>query len=169
MKRLFRKVKYDLIIYLCLFCALVLVGYSSLTYFNNESYSIKELLNNQETPQQDMEPQHLKEIDKVNLIEQYLLDIIDESKYDQLLTSKMILEWKSYEVMNIYYERCISDNYYAYTANIRISNKDATLPTLENTKLSTDKYIVISLNFNINFNKKSNEYSIKSVDIPKNN
>ena len=36
MKRLFRKVKYDLIIYLCLFCALVLVGYSSLTYFNNE-------------------------------------------------------------------------------------------------------------------------------------
>ena len=169
MKRFFRKIKYDLVIYTSLFLALLLVGYSSLTYVDKESFSIKETFNNQEVISPDLEPNELKEVDKIKLIEEYLLDIIDESKKDQMLTSKMILDWKAYEVMNVYYDRCISDNYYAYTTDIRISDSKSLLPVLKNKELSTDKYVVISLNFNISVDKNTNEYTIKSIDIPRNN
>ena len=61
----------------------------------------------------------------------------------------MVLDWKVYEVENIIYKKKIANNYYEYIANIKISNANAELPTIINKELSTDKYVVISLYFNI--------------------
>ena len=116
----------------------------------------------------DEEPQELVQVNKIEIINKYLLDIIDEIKKDKILTSKMILDWKAYEVMNVYYNKKIATNYYSYTADIKISNINNSYHNLENKDLNTDKYLVITLNFNLLKDPITNEYYVKSTDIPKN-
>lgn len=168
MKRISKKIKYDFTIYICLILALVLIGYSGYSYLDNQSYSLKDLI----TPEKEIvieeEPQEIKEIDKKEIINKYLLDIIDEKKKDQILTSETVREWKAYDIMSINYNRKIANNYYSYTANIKISNIDADFPKIENKELSRDKYKVITLNFNIVKDSIINEYTVKTTDIPKN-
>ena len=149
MKRISKKIKYDFTIYICLILALVLIGYSGYSYLDSQSYSLKDLK-------------------KKDIINQYLLDIIDEKKIDQILTSESIREWKAYDIMSISYNRKIANNYYSYTTHIKISNINANFPNIENKELSRDKYKVISLIFNIVKDPITNEYTVKTTDIPKN-
>ena len=90
MKKISKRIKYDFTIYLCLILALALIGYSGYTYLDNQSYSLKEILNPEETIIIQEEPQELKEVNKKEIISQYLLDIIDELKIDHTLSSKTI-------------------------------------------------------------------------------
>ena len=169
MKKISKKIKYDFTIYLCLILALVLIGYSSYSYLGNLSYSFKDIFTKKEVLTIiEEEPQELTKINKTEIINKYLLDILDEIKEDKNITSKMILSWKTYEVMNTYYNRKISTNYYSYTTNIKISNINCKYQNLENKELSTNKYTVITLNFNILKDTKTNEYYVKSTDIAKN-
>ncbi len=169
MKKISRKIKYDFVIYSSLLLALVLIGYSSFSYLENQSYSLKDLLKKEEPqPVVEVEPVELQSIDKKELINKYLLDVVDEKIKDNLISSQMVLDWKVYEVENIIYKKKIANNYYEYIANIKISNANAELPTIINKELSTDKYVVISLYFNIIKDDEVNEYYIKSTDIPKN-
>lgn len=169
MKRISKRIKYDFIIYTCLILALILIGYSSKEYLANQSYSIKEIFTQEDIVTIiDEEPQELVRVNKIEIINKYLLDIIDEIKKDKILTSKMILDWKAYEVMNVYYNKKIAINYYSYTADIKISNINNSYHNLENKDLNTDKYLVITLNFNLLKDPITNEYYVKSTDIPKN-
>jgi hypothetical protein len=169
MKRISKRIKYDFIIYTCLILALILIGYSSKEYLANQSYSIKEIFTQEDIVTIiDEEPQELVRVNKIEIINKYLLDIIDEIKKDKILTSKMILDWKAYEVMNVYYNKKIATNYYSYTADIKISNINNSYHNLENKDLNTDKYLVITLNFNLLKDPITNEYYVKSTDIPKN-
>lgn len=169
MKRISKRIKYDFIIYTCLILALILIGYSSKEYLANQSYSIKEIFTQEDIVTIiDEEPQELVQVNKIEIINKYLLDIIDEIKKDKILTSKMILDWKAYEVMNVYYNKKIATNYYSYTADIKISNINNSYHNLENKDLNTDKYLVITLNFNLLKDPITNEYYVKSTDIPKN-
>ena len=169
MKRISKRIKYDFIIYTCLILALILIGYSSKEYLANQSYSIKEIFTQEDIVTIiDEEPQELVQVNKIEIINKYLLDITDEIKKDKILTSKMILDWKAYEVMNVYYNKKIATNYYSYTADIKISNINNSYPNLENKDLNTDKYLVITLNFNLLKDPITNEYYVKSTDIPKN-
>lgn len=168
MKKISKRIKYDFTIYLCLILALALIGYSGYTYLDNQSYSLKEILKPEETIIIQEEPQELKEVNKKEIISQYLLDIIDEIKIDQTLSSKTILEWKAYEIMSIYYNRKIANDYHAYTVNIKVSNININYPNIENKELSTNKYKVLTLTFNIVKSPTTNEYMVKSIDIPKN-
>ena len=79
-----------------------------------------------------------------------------------------IREWKAYDIMSISYNRKIANNYYSYTTHIKISNINANFPNIENKELSRDKYKVISLIFNIVKDPITNEYTVKTTDIPKN-
>ncbi len=168
MKKISRKFKYDFTIYTCLLLALVLIGYSGYSYLDNQSYSLKELLTKEEPPIIE-EPQDLVKVNKQDIINKYLLDIIDEIKEDQIVTKGMINTWATYEILNIQYVREISKNYYSYLVNIKINNINAIVPKSKNNQLSTKEYIVISLKFNILKDELTNEYSVKTIDIPKNN
>ena len=78
MKKISKRIKYDFTIYLCLILALALIGYSGYTYLDNQSYSLKEILKPEETIIIQEEPQELKQVNKKEIISQYLLDIIDD-------------------------------------------------------------------------------------------
>ena len=168
MKRISKKIKYDFTIYICLILALVLIGYSGYSYLDSQSYSLKDLITPEKEIVLEKEPQELKDLNKKDIINKYLLDIIDEKKIDQILTSESIREWKAYDIMSISYNRKIANNYYSYTTHIKISNINANFPKIENKELSRDKYKVITLNFNIVKDIKTNEYTVKTTDIPKN-
>ena len=49
------------------------------------------------------EPLELKQIDKKELVDNYILDLLDEIKKDQILTSEMLRSWQSYEILNVLY------------------------------------------------------------------
>lgn len=168
MKRISRKIKYDFTIYTCLLLALALIGYSSYSYLDTNSYSLKDILSKEEEPVIEVELEELKDVDKKDLLNKYLLNIQDEIIQDQLLTGETIRTWKDYEVLNITYDRKISNNYHTYIVDIKTNNLNINLPTLKNKELSTKEYLVISFNINILKDEVTNEYYIKSTDIPKN-
>lgn len=168
MGKISKKKKYDLIIYSCLFMALVLISISGISSLDTTSYSLKELLFPEEEIVEIEEPLELKQIDKKELVDNYILDLLDEIKKDQILTSEILRSWQSYEILNVLYDREITKNYHSYIIEIKINNKDALLPVDPNKKISTNEYNVISLKINVLKDEITKEYSIKSIDIPKN-
>ena len=165
--------KYDIIIYGSLLLAFLFIGlgyFESLSETLEYSFSLKE--NFKEEPikkEKDTEPEALTKEDKKSIVKKYLDSLLDRIYDDSLITYEMIKTWGNYEVLNINYERKITDNYYAYSIDIKINNLDAIVPTNKNEALSTEEYIVISLNANITYLESKNGYIVKKIDIPANN
>jgi hypothetical protein len=165
--------KYDIIIYGSLLLAFLFIGlgyFESLGETLEYSFSLKE--NFKEEPikkEKDTEPEALTKEDKKSIVKKYLDSLLDRIYDDSLITYEMIKTWGNYEVLNINYERKITDNYYAYSIDIKINNLDAIVPTNKNEALSTEEYIVISLNANITYLESKNGYIVKKIDIPANN
>lgn len=168
MKKLNRKLKYDFIIYSCLLVSLILIGSTGYSYLSNTSYSIKDIIFKKNEEVIVEEPKELKKINKKELLNNYIIDLLDEIKTDNILTYDILHSWNSYEVLDITYEREITKNYHTYKTNIKINNNNALIPTAKNKDLSTNDYIVITLNMNILFDSNSNNYIVKGLDIPKN-
>lgn len=170
--------KYDIIIYGCLAGALVFIciGYwDNLKDLkeNGLSFSVKETSSNKESTTEenslDLEPQELINADKNSIIKKYLDSLLDRITVDVLVSYDMIKTWGEYEVLNIEYERKIAEDYYAYLVDIKISNKEALLPTAKNEELSTDDYYVVTLNINIAYSSVKNGFIVKKIDIPTEN
>lgn len=169
MKKLNRKFKYDFIIYSCLLASLILIGSTSYSYLSNSSYSMKDIIFEKNEEDIVEEPKELKKINKKELLNNYLIDLLDEIKTDEVLTYNILHSWKSYEILDIIYEREITNDYHTYQVNIKINNTNALLPTTKNKELSTNDYIVLTLNMNILIDSNSNNHIVKGLDIPKNN
>lgn len=162
--------KYDIIIYGSLIGAIICIifGYGDSLYILKDtsiSFSKKEETNILEDTIIE-EPSIMQSIDKKSIIKEYLYSINDQIIIDDVISFDMINSWDTYEVLNTTYDGEILESYYSYLVDIKISNKNATLPTSKNKSLSTNKYIVITLNFNIAYNKTTNNYLVKSIDIP---
>lgn len=168
MKKLNRKFKYDFIIYSCLLVSLILIGTTAYAYLSNTSYSIKDIIFERNEKVIIEEPKELTKINKKELLNNYILDLLDEIKIDKVLTFDILHSWNSYEILDILYEREITKNYHSYQVNIKINNNNALLPTVKNKDLSTDDYTVITLNMNILIDSNNNNYVVKGLDIPKN-
>ena len=168
MKILSKKKSYDIIIYGCLLVALVLTGIGGYSYLGGTSYSLKDIIYPEKQTEVPIEPKELNEVDKKVLVDNYITELLDEIKTDEVLTFETLRSWESYEVLNIKYEREIADNYHSYIVDLKINNNDAILPTYKNDKLSTEEYNVITIRFNVLKDSNSTEYSIKSAEIPKN-
>lgn len=168
MKILSKKKSYDIIIYGCLLVALVLTGIGGYSYLGGTSYSLKDIIYPEKQTEVPIEPKELTEVDKKVLVDNYITELLDEIKTDEVLTFETLRSWESYEVLNIKYEREIADNYHSYIVDLKINNNDAILPTYKNDKLSTEEYNVITIRFNVLKDSNSTEYSIKSAEIPKN-
>ncbi len=168
---------YDIIIYGCLSTAAILLILATIDYYNtlkepskidNEvKEAIKELQSSEEElPVIDTEPNTMKSKKIKEQINIYLEELLDQTKTNEKISYEMIKSWDNFEVINSTYERKITKNYYSYKTDIKINNLKAKLPTSKNEKLSTDKYIVVTLNFNIYDILESPNIAIKSVDIP---
>ena len=165
--------KYDIIIYGCLVGAFIfiLLGYwDNLKDLKEDGLSFS--LKNQETKENssteqkeyDLEPKELVNADKNGIIKKYLDSLLDRIDVDPLISYNMINTWEEYEILNIEYDRKIAENYYAYIVDIKISNKDAVIPTNKNEKLSTNEYLVVTLNVNIAYSELKNGFIVKKID-----
>ena len=129
MKILSKKKSYDIIIYGCLLVALVLTGIGGYSYLGGTSYSLKDIIYPEKQTEVPIEPKELNEVDKKVLVDNYITELLDEIKTDEVLTFETLRSWESYEVLNIKYEREIADNYHSYIVDLKINNNDAILPT----------------------------------------
>ena len=168
MRKLKRKIKYDFTIYTCLLLALILIGYSSYSYLDTHSYSFKDILPKKEITIPEEEPKELKKINKKELLNNYIELLLDKIETDEVLTYDIVHSWNSYEIIDLKYKRQITNNYYVYQTNIKINNVKALIPTTKNKELSTNKYIVITLNVYMLNDLNTNKYIVKGLDIPKN-
>ena len=166
--RLRKKIKYDFTIYTCLIGALVLIGLSTKEYLNNTSYSVKEILFPKEEVVLVTEPEDFKQIDKKQLLTDYINDLLDQIKTDEVLTYETLRSWNEYEITNIKYDKEVFNNYHSYIVEFEIKNQNALLPTKKNKEKSKSGYTIITLRMNILTDKTSSETYVKSIDIPKN-
>ncbi len=172
--------KYDIVIYSCLLAAiafLVLGGKDYFTTLDEETTvkdefksALKEINNTEEediptdTNTGEPEPENLVNFDKFSIVQKYLDSILDQIVKDKLITYKMIKTWDEYSVLNMQYQKEVTDKYYEYVVDIKISNKNANLPTEENKDLSTDEYSVITLKFYIQDSYERNGFIVKKID-----
>ncbi len=170
--------KYDFIIYGCLLAAVICLILGGHDYFKtlDEETTVKDEvksaikeINNEEEIQTiestgEPEPEKLVNFDKFSIVQKYLDSIIDQILTDDLISYKMIKTWDKYEVLNMIYSKEITDKYYEYIVDIKISNKKANLPKEENSELSTDEYSVITLKFYIQDSYERNGFIVKKVD-----
>lgn len=110
----------------------------------------------------EVEPSILQKVDKKAIINNRLTDIKNRKSEDDMFDYKMIRSWGSYEIINIEYQKEVIDDYYMYTTDIKISNKDASIPDIKNEELSTDDYIVIS--FKTFIIKNNDKYLFKHFE-----
>lgn len=169
------KKKENIVIYGSLIAAIVCLCFGAIDYFNNVTDSnslknevkeaLKEFNGNKktETKKVEEEPSELTSLDKKNIINNYLNSILDQKIKDEFLTYQTVKSWGNYEITSTTYQKKIMENYYSYTANIKIFNTDPILPTVKNDSLSTKEYIIITLTFNLLKENNQDNYNVKSV------
>jgi len=167
--------KYNIIIYSCLLLAVILLILGGIDYLKNEEPSVsQEPEINEPTGEEEVErkeepvtkePQELIDADKEGAIKKYIDSLVDQIAKSKKLPYKMVKTWGDYSIGEIEYQRKITSRYYEYKVNVIIPNLDAKLPSKKNEKLSTDKYLVLTMYFDIVDSEKQNGLYVKNVDI----
>lgn len=172
--------KYDIVIYSCLILAIICLLLGGRDYFNsleNESTvkdevksAIKSINGAEEgiSTSNDTgkpEPEELINFDKKSLVQKYVDSIIDQILEDEVITYAMVNSWGDYEIVNVEYDHEVTDNYYAYKADIKISNKKGLIPGDLNEELSTEENPVLKVNVYIEYSSRHNGYIVKYMDV----
>ena len=110
----------------------------------------------------EIEPEELKAVDKGAIVIDRINAIRDRSQEDDLLDYQMIRTWGEYEIIDIQYQKQVTEEYYMYLVSIKIPNKEASIPTEINPNLSTEEYSVITLKTFII--KNNDTYSFKHFE-----
>lgn len=168
--------KYDFIIYICLFSAIICLIIGSKQYFSslNEKSTIKDEVKsaikeingekiNIETSYEEI-PSKLKDYNPNEIIKNYIDNLVDGIKKDNTLPYSILSTWESYEVLDSTYIREVAQNYYEYKTNIKITNSNAKLPCDKNKELSKEEYNVITLSVYIKDLAPENGYIVKKID-----
>lgn len=175
-----RSKRYDFIIYISLILALLCVVISIID--NNaevQTYEEAKNTNPEKTdlPNESMdteeelsktEPEELQNIDKNSIVKKYLDEIMDRVITDETIPYNMIKTWKTYDVINIVYEKEIIEYYYSYRIDLKITGNNISIPGNKNEELSTEDYTVITLRVNILKSGKQNGYVVKAIENPTN-
>ena len=170
-----RKLKPNVIIYTCLFSALLLLlagAYDIYTETKDSSIkttikkAVNEVNNEKEVVMGDREdeeePSNLKDLDKKAAITKYLNNIKDRITEDSLITLDQINTWNSYSIENVQYIRQIANNYYEYQVDIKIANAQAQLPAGTMKEPTNDNGIMISLLIDMVY--ENNTLNVKNLD-----
>ncbi len=170
--------KYNLIIYSSLIFAIISMFIAIKEYYNKLeaktlSNDFKEAIKEikEEEPEEELpiiieEPEKMKDVNKINIINSELENIVERKSHNNLITKEMVLAWGNYEINSVVFKREITEDYYCYLVDIYIYNLDAKLPTEPNEELSTDDYKVLTLYFNIAYNPNNDNYTVKAIEIP---
>jgi len=153
------KVRQNIVIYGSLLIAIILLAMVAKEYYENKNSNeplLKELdqvfgikSSGGEVEEKKIieeEPNSIKNVDKVNVINKYLDNIINRIIEDEILTYEIVSSWGSYKVIGMQYIKSITDNYYAYKVSIMISNKGG---IIIGDKRELDNNIVLDLEFDI--------------------
>lgn len=152
--------KYKTIITLSLLLVMIFIGISWINYSN--SLSILNKKTNQEQYNDIItEPKELMELDKITPILDYLNNIHDEIIIHHQITSRDIITWENYEIINIKYIKQITDNYYTYEAELKINSSNIEIPSEIEVK-NNGTYMIIKLS--ANFIIKDNSVVVKSIE-----
>ena len=175
-----RSKRYDIIIYISLILAFICVMISIMDN-NSESFSKETTPTETEEPIQKptsdatnldelntIEPVELQNTDKKSIIKKYLDEIMDRVIKDDVIPYNMIKTWKTYDILNISYERQIIEYYYSYKVDLKLTGNNIIIPAGKNEELSTQDYTVITLRFNILKSGKQNGYVVKAIENPTN-
>ncbi len=169
------KLRENIIIYGSLLAAIACLIYAGFDYYKGLSddtkvkdeikEAFKEMTSEGETPNTreiEAEPEELASVDKAAIIIERINAVRDRSAEDDLLNYSMIRSWGEYEIIDIQYQRQVTDNYYMYLVYLKIPNKEAVLPTEINNTLSTEEYNIITLKVYIV--KNNDAYSFKHFE-----
>ena len=170
-----RKRRENIVIYGSLIAAIACLTYAGIDYYKGVSddtkvqdeikEAFKEMATddiNKDIKVPEEEPTELQNVDKATIIINQINAIKDRYANDDLLNYYMIRSWGAFEILNITYQKQITDNYYMYLVDIKIPNKEAQLPTTINNDLSTEEYNVITLKTFITNNNGT--YSFKHFE-----
>ena len=169
------KKRENIIIYGSLIAAIACLIYAGIDYYHSLSddtkvqdeikEAFKEMTDDGSSnsiKEPEIEPEALIAVDKVAIITNRINAIRDRSQEDDLLNYQMIRSWGEYEIVDIQYQKKVTEEYYMYLVSIKIPNKEASLPTEINTNLSTEEYNVITLKTFII--KNNDTYSFKHFE-----
>ena len=113
--------KYKTIITLSLLLVMIFIGFSWINYSNSLS-NLNQKTNQEQYNDIITEPKELIELDKVTPILDYLNNIHDEIIIHHQITSRDIITWGNYEIINIKYIKQITDDYYTFEAELKINS-----------------------------------------------
>lgn len=166
----------NIVIYGCLGLAVILIGYvlkESYANKNKDESVIQELesvfekkdIEDKPTKKEKTykEPDNIKKVDKSIVINKYFDDILNRRKDNEVITYDTLASWGAYEILSINYLKPIADNYYAYDVNIKIPNTKAILSGRLNNELSTEEYIVVTIEFDLLY--ENGEFTIKNIHV----
>lgn len=165
----------NIFIYSCLGLAIVLIGYvlkESYANKNKDESVIKELENafekkepvkEQKKEKTYKEPDIVKDVNKLEVINNYFDDIINRRKENEVITYETLYSWGAYEIISINYLKPIADNYYAYDINIKIPNTQAIISGRLNDQLTTNEYLVVTIEFDLLYD--NNTLTIKNIHV----
>lgn len=171
--------KYDIVIYSCLILAIICLLLGGKDYLNsleNESTVQEEVKSaiksingaeegiSTENSTGNPEPEELVNFDKKSLVQKYVDSIIDQILEDKVITYAMVNSWGEYEIVNVEYDHEVTENYYAYKADIKIANKKGLIPGKLNEELSTEENPVLRVNVYIEYSTRQNGYIVKYMD-----
>ncbi len=153
--------KYNIIIYSTLFLGILLLIVGGVYFLNNpeESYSSKNTT--KELYTNEPEPEEMVAVDKAEIINNYLNELTNQSKVDDLINYDSIKTWENFHVGKIEFQRTIAFDYYEYKVDIVIDNPNATIPVEKNYSLSTEESQVITVLVDI---LKNEEIIVKNID-----
>lgn len=169
-----RKKKQNIIIYGSLVMAFLLIGYAIFDYYHDKDSSnsaineLKEVLGKKEEVDEEKivygkEPKELVSVDKREVINKYLDDIVNRRIEDELLSYDVVSTWGEYEIVDIKYIKSITEDYYAYDVSIKIPNINGKITGRKNEELSKDDYIVVNIEFDLVISE--NGISVKNIKI----
>lgn len=176
-----KKKRENITIYGSLIAAIVCLIAGGLDYYHDLSNapSVKEevkeaiheelIKNNHSNPtptqmkNTDIENEELQQTNKNEVVKKYLNSINNQVQKDNIITYDIIRTWGNYDVINMTYQKQISNDYYLYITDIKIPNLTAKLPINKNEELSTNEYLVISIKTYLL--KTNNGYILKNFEI----
>lgn len=158
--------KYDIVIYLCLFVAFVCAIGSCIEPSSAVSEAPSKEVEKEPVVEEIEEPKHLLKVDKYSVAQKYLDSIVDQIITDNTITYDMVTTWSTYSIKNMTYKKEIMENYYRYEVEIKITGTNIIVPNEKVIVEKTEEYTVIKVLMNMFYSEGRNGYLIKSIDVP---
>ena len=93
--------KYDIVIYLCLFVAFVCAIGSCIEPSSAVSEAPSKEIEKEPIVEEIEEPKHLLKVDKYSVAQKYIDSIVDQIITDNTITYDMVTTWSTYSIKNI--------------------------------------------------------------------